>query len=74
MSAEERVIFDEAKAALAAEQREHDITRRQRDTLQTQCEDMQSEMETEVKLNNAALEPSAKVLQQAQDSPHAKTS
>ena len=58
MSAEERVIFDEVKAALAAEQREHDITRRQRDTLQTQCEDMQSEMETETNLNNAALKPS----------------
>ena len=67
MSAEERVIFDEAKAALAAEQREHDITRRQRDTLQTQCEDMQSEMDTETKLNNASLKPSAKVLQQDQD-------
>ena len=67
MIAEERVIFDEVNAALAAEQREHDITRRQRDTLQTQCEDMQSEMETETKLNNASLNPRTKVLQQEQD-------
>ncbi|MCK5431405.1 MAG: hypothetical protein KAJ03_01610 [Gammaproteobacteria bacterium] len=58
---------DFAEETLTAEQREHDITRRQRDTLQTQCEDMQSEMETETKLNNAALKPSAKVLQQEQD-------
>ena len=40
-------MMDEAnrtKAALAAEQREHGITRQQRDTLQTQCEDMQKEL------------------------------
>ena len=56
-----------AEETLTAEQREHDVTRRHRDTLQTQCEDMQSEMETETKLNNAALKPSAKVLQQDQE-------
>ncbi|MCK5431554.1 MAG: hypothetical protein KAJ03_02360, partial [Gammaproteobacteria bacterium] len=39
----------------------------QRDTLQTQCEDMQSEMEAESKINNASLKPSCKVLQQDQD-------
>ena len=61
-----QAVYD-ANSKLRAEQREHDITRRQRDTLQTQCEDMQSEMETETKLNNAALKPSAKVLQQNQD-------
>ena len=53
----------QGKEALAAEQREHDMTRRQRDTLQTQCEDMQSEMET--KLNNTALKPSVGVDNQA---------
>ena len=61
VTAEERIIFDDAKAALAAEQREHDITRHQRDVLQTQCEDMQGEMETERRMNNAALKPSQNV-------------
>lgn len=54
-----------AEETLTAEQREHDTTRRQRDTLQTQCEDMQSEMETETNLNNAALKPSIGVDNQA---------
>ena len=58
---------DFAEETLTAEQMEHDITRRQRDTLQTQCEDMQSEMDAERKINNASLKPSCKMLQQEKD-------
>lgn len=58
---------DGARQALAASQREHGITMMQRDVLQTQCEDMQSEMEAELKINNASLKPSSQVLQQDKD-------
>lgn len=42
--AQQKEHTERINAAFAAEQREHDITRRQRDTLQTQCEDMQKEL------------------------------
>ena len=60
MSAEERIMFDEVKAALAAEQREHWNTR-------TQLSALQDEIAEERRINNAALKPSAKVLQQDQE-------
>ena len=64
----------QGKESLAAEQREHDLTRRQLETalddlkIKTQCADMyRDDLNDERKVNNAALKPSAKVLQQEQD-------
>ncbi|MCK5432338.1 MAG: hypothetical protein KAJ03_06310, partial [Gammaproteobacteria bacterium] len=51
MSAEERVIFDEVKAALATEQREHWNT-------QMRLSALQDEVAEERRLNNASLKPS----------------